>query len=318
MAGPYGSLTSRAIIGEFYRALETAAVPAWVSALSFRAESNQESETYKWLGMSPAMREWIGGRDAKGLRENGLTITNKLFESTLKVPLDDLRRDKTGQLRVRIRELANRSALHPASLMSTLILAGESTACYDGQFFFDTDHAEGSSGAQSNDIVFDISDAGTGGTATAPTPLTVQRAILAAVAQMMGFKDDQGEPMNETAAEFIAMVPPTYMGATITALTSQTIGSLEENALANGRGGFRVTPVINPRLTSWTTKLAVFRSDGEVKPMIFQEEQDTMMDAIAEGSELEIKERQHIYGASRICNVGYGYWQHACLVTLQA
>lgn len=317
MAGPYGSLSSRAIIGEFYRTLESTTVPAWASGLSFRVESNQESETYKWLGMSPALREWIGGREAKGLRENGLTIANRLFEATLGIPLDDMRRDKTGQIMVRIQELADRAALHPASLLSTLIIAGESTACYDGQFFFDTDHSEGASGSQSNDLTFDISDNGTGGTATAPTPLTIQRSILAAVAAIMGFKDDQGEPMNETASNFIAMVPPSYMGATVTALTSQTIGSLEENALANGRGGFRVTPVVNPRLT-WTTKLAVFRSDGRVKPFIFQEEQDTRIDAVAEGSELEFRERRHEYGVTRICNVAYGYWQHAALVTIQA
>ena len=55
-------------------------------------------------------------------------------------------------------------------LINAALLAGESTVCFDGQYFFDTDHSEGDSGSQSNDITFDISDAGSGGTAAAPTP----------------------------------------------------------------------------------------------------------------------------------------------------
>lgn len=313
-----GALGSRAIIGQFYRTLEATQLPPWVGGISFPIESNQEIETYKWLGTSPAMREWGGGRQAKGFRENGLTVANKVYENSVYVSLDDKRRDKTGQIMARIDELAERAALHPAKLLSDLIVAGESTPCYDGQFFFDTDHAEGDSGSQSNDIVVDISDGGLGGTPTAPTPLGIQRAVLAAVSQMMGFKDDQGEPMNETAASFVAMVPPTYMGATVTALSSRMLANTEDNPLAGGAGGFRVMPVVNPRLLTWTTKLAVFRTDGRVKPFIWQEEEATTLQAIAEGSEMEVKERQHMYGATRICNAAYGYWQHACLVTMQA
>ena len=312
-----GALGSRAIIGRFYRTLEETQVASWVGGLAMPIESNQESEEYKWLGMAPALREWAGGRQAKGFRDNGLVVKNKVFEATLRVSLDDLRRDKTGQIRVRVDELAARAALHPAKLISTLINGGESGLCYDGQFFFDTDHAEGDSGTQSNSIVYDISDGGTGGTPTVPTPLTIQRAVMAAVSQMMGFKDDQGEPMNETASQFICMVPPSYMGATTTALSSRMLANTEDNPLAGGAGGFTVVPVINPRLT-WTTKLAVFRADGRVKPFIWQEEEGTRVAAVAEGSELEFNNREHHYGVTRICNAAYGYWQHACLVTLQA
>jgi phage major head subunit gpT-like protein len=317
MSSVTSALGSRAIIGQFYQTLAATALPSWVGGTALTVESNQESETYKWLGMTPALREWVGGRNAKGFRANGLTITNKVFESTLKISVDDLRRDKTGQIMARVDELAVRAALHPTRLLSDLIIAGESTACYDGEYFFDTDHAEGSSGTQSNKLAYDISDNGTGGTATAPTPLTIQRAVISAVSAILGFKDDQGEPMNETAAEFTVMVPTPFVGATVTALTSATLSSTEDNPLARGNIGFKVVPAVNPRLT-WTTKLAVFRTDGRVKPFIFQEEEGTKVDAVAEGSELEFSLREHHYGVSRICNVGYGYWQHAALVTLQA
>ncbi len=37
--------------------------------------------------------------------------------------------------------------------------------------------------------------------------------------------------------------------------------------------------------------------------------------AVAEGSELEFNENKHRYGVDWSGNVGYGYWQHACLTT---
>ena len=63
-----------------------------------------------------------------------------------------MRRDKTGQIDIRIREQVQRAQAHWAKLLSDLIIAAESTVCYDGQYFFDTDHSEGDSGTQDNDL----------------------------------------------------------------------------------------------------------------------------------------------------------------------
>ena len=49
---------------------------------------------------------------------------------------------------------------------------------------------------------------------------------------------------------------------------------------------------------------------------IRQEELPLQVDAIAEGSEEEFKNNQHLYGVKRICNAGYGYWQYAVQSTL--
>jgi phage major head subunit gpT-like protein len=128
-------LGSRAIIGEYYKTLEQSEGQSWLRAVSMLFTSDQDSETYKWLGQTPAMREWVGGRQAKGFRENGITIINKHYEATMEVLLRELRRDKTGQVLVRVQEMARRTNAHWASLLSTLIINAESTACYDGQYF---------------------------------------------------------------------------------------------------------------------------------------------------------------------------------------
>lgn len=307
-------LSSRAIIGEFYARLEQNDGAAWMSRVSNLFQSNQESETYKWLGMAPAMREWVGGRQAKGFRENGITIANKRYEATMEVLLDEMRRDKTGQVMVRVAELAQRTNAHWAKLLSALLVAGESAVCYDGQYFFDTDHAEGDSGTQDNDLSINVA------TTTAPTAGEMESAILTMTQAILGFKDDQGEPMNEEARSFLVMVPVNMMSAAIAATRSDIIvdgSAARSNVItaAGALGGFQFEVAVNPRL-SWTTKFAVFRTDAATQALIRQEEEGVMVDAIAEGSELEFNERKHRYGVTASRNVGYGYWQRACLVTL--
>ncbi|MCC2673055.1 MAG: hypothetical protein K0R58_2 [Ramlibacter sp.] len=307
------SLSSRAIIGSFFARLAQNEGASWIPLLSNLFQSDQESETYKWLGMAPAMREWIGGRQAKGFRENGITIVNKKFEATLEVLMDEIRRDKTGQVMVRVQEMADRANAHWAKLLSALIVAAEAGVCYDGQFFFDTDHAEGDSGTQSNDLTADIA------TTTAPTAGEMESAIMRNIEAILGFKDDQGEPMNEDAKSFLVMVPVPFMGATAAALGSQIIvdasTSRSNTILTMGSlGGFQVQMAVNSRL-SWTTKFAVFNTDRPTKALIRQEEEGLKVSAIAEGSELEFKEDKHQYGIKAMRNVGYGYWQRAALTT---
>lgn len=307
-------LHSRAIIGEFYKTLEQDPGVRWVNQISAYFTSDQASEEYAWLGQSPTMREWIGGRNPKTLRDNGLVIANKDFEAAIDIPVKDLRRDKTGQAMVRIRELAQRTNSHWASLLSTLLLNGQSTVCYDGQYFFDTDHAEGDSGTQSNSVTVDISTlpAKVNGTPTAPSPEEAQQAVFNAITKILSFVDDQGEPMNETATQFLVVVPmPLYVpfanGLSMPRYETSAQGLPSE---------FSVSLAPNARLTSWTDKFATFRVDSETKPFIRQEETAIKLAAKAEGSEYEFDNNAHQYGVDTSRNVGYGYWQHAVLTQM--
>lgn len=299
-------ITSRAVIGSFYEALAQGD-QGWINDLAFKVMSDQSSEQYAWLGMAPAMREWLGGRSAKDLREFSYTLANKEHEATLEVKVPELRRDKSGQLMLRIAELADRVSAYPAKLISTLIENGESTACYDGQYFFDTDHSEGDSGTQDNDLTYAAA------TGTTPTVDEMRGAIIQSVKAILGFKDDRGEPMNELAKNFTVMVPITYWGQAVEAVNLPTVATGGANLLQNLQGlAIRVVP--NVRLT-WTTKMATFRTDGRVRPFILQEEMPLSIKAVAEGSELEFNENKHRYGVDWSGNVGYGLWQHSCLTT---
>lgn len=315
-------LSSRAIIGRYYKTLEQDPGAAWIGAISNLFQSNQPTEEYPWLGQAPAMREWIGGRQAKGFRENGITVKNRLFEATLEVNIDELRRDKTGQIMVRVDEMAQRTNAHWATLLSTLILSGESAVCYDGQFFFDTDHTEGENVTnQSNDISVDISALPTGvhgASAAAPSVEEFQLSVAEGVARMTAFKDDQNEPMNENARSFLVMVPVPLMQIASKALyvpSDQATGGSQTTLQSMRNDGFTINYVTNARLT-WTDKFAIFRTDSAIKPLIRQEETGVEMKAIAEGSELEFQHRKHHFGVETWRNVAFGLWQHAMLVTM--
>lgn len=309
-------LSSRAVIGMYYEALAAANGIKWIDGVSNYFGSDQASETYPWLGMPPALREWIGGRQAKGFSQNSISIENKHFEATLEIALKDLRRDKTGQLKARLAEFAQRGQTHYASLLSTLIANGPATVCYDGQFFFDTDHSEGKSGTLDNDITTDISavPAEVHGVVTAPSKEEMLGAITKSISQFFTFKDDQGEPINEDAQSFLVMVPVGLASAAQAALSRTNV---------NGPGifamdGYNIELAVNPRLTAagWADEFVTFRTDGSIKPLIRQEETAPTIKVIDENSEHAFKNDAIQVGIDTWRNVGYGRWQGAVLNTL--
>ncbi len=307
-------LSSRAVIGMYYQQLELSQALGWLDAVSNYFTSDQPTETYAMLGMPPVLREWIGGRQAKGFRDDAFTIINRHFEATIEVLLKDMRRDKTGQIRARINEFVERSHSHFARLLSLLIINGASSVCYDGQYFFDTDHSEGDSGSQSNSITVDISTlpATVHGTTTAPSPEELQQAILTSITQMMGFVDDQGEPINENASEFLIMLPVGLSMAAQSALTMARTAAASTFAVEN----LKIRAAINPRLTSWTDKFVTFRADGSIKPLIRQEETKPQLKVKDENSEYAFDNDAVQYGIDTWRNAGYGRWQGAVLAQL--
>jgi phage major head subunit gpT-like protein len=310
-------ITERQVIGTFYKTLQANTGAPWLDAVSNYFTSDQAMEEYAWLGMTPAMREWVGGRNAKGFREEAFQIRNKHFEATLEVLVRDLRRDKTGQVMIRIQELARRANTHWASMISSLILAGETALCYDGQAFFDDDHSEGASGVQSNDISVTIADfpVATAGATTAPAVAEMQFAIARSIQQIVSFKDDQGEPMNEDASQFVVMVPVVFMNVAMQAVATPAQVAETQSALQALKGQFAINVAVNPRLT-WTEQFATFRTDSYLKSFIRQEETGVQLKVKGYGSEFEFDNDAHQYGIDTWRNVGFGMWQNSCLVTL--
>jgi len=313
--------SSRGLIGSFFKTLQQGTgMPAWVPKISMEFTSNQLTEIYRWLGMVPVMREWIGARVAKPFYDNDYSITNKRYEATLEVLKADAERDGTGQTRMRINDLAVRANAHWAGVLTDLIIAGEATTCYDGAYYFDTDHLEGNNITnQSNDLSIDISalPAAVHGSTTAPSSQEMGLVIMQTIQAIMGFKDNENEPMGENANKFLVMTPIGLTNSVASALTDLTYGGGETNQLKGFASelGFNIEFAVNARLT-WTEQITTFRIDDGGKGLIRQNEKRLEIKAKAEGSEYEFDNDAWQFGVDARRNVGYGFWQNACMATM--
>jgi len=112
--------------------------------------SSVRENSYAWLGAFPRMREWVGDRQIKNLELHSYTIANKDWETTVEVDRNDVMDDAIGVYNPIISELGRTAAVHPDELVFGLLNNGFSTLCYDGQYFFDTDHPVGDSTASNS------------------------------------------------------------------------------------------------------------------------------------------------------------------------
>ncbi len=102
--------------------------------------STTAENEYGWLGQMPRFREWIGDRHVNSLKTHGYSIKNKPFEQTVGVDRDAIEDDNIGVYTPLFSELGRSAASFPDELVFPFLKAGFATTCYDGQYFFDTDH----------------------------------------------------------------------------------------------------------------------------------------------------------------------------------
>ncbi len=313
MAGPaqFPLLSQAGVKALILEGYDTSLAGSWVGMLTNRYDSMRATETYTGTGNVAPMREWIGPKQVIPIGKGSFTVSNKDWESTIQLEEKDLRRDGTGQLASKVGEFTQRGAQHYEKILSALINtadAGTVGLAFDGQYFFDTDHAFGSSGTINNDITFDVA------TTTAPTPTEMVDAILASIQALYGFHDDQGEPSNGGAKNFMVMVPTTFMSAAQTAENVQFLTSGVSNRLL-GSKGVNIQVVVNPRLT-WTTAFAVFATDRATKPFLIQEEVAPYIESTVRGGDFWFANHAEQHSIVSSDNVWFQRYDGAILCTL--
>lgn len=97
-------------------------------------------EDYGWIGDIPGMREWVGDRNIHNLSQHDYSIRNKDFELTIGVDRNRFEDDQYGIFSPMMESMGYEARIHPDKLVFALLAAGFATLCYDGQYFFDTDH----------------------------------------------------------------------------------------------------------------------------------------------------------------------------------
>lgn len=122
--------------------------------VSMQVPSTTASNEYGWLGKFPSAREWLGDRVIQNMKTHDYTIKNRDFELTVAVDRNDIEDDNIGIYGPMFEEMGAATGAKACELVYGLLKAGFSTPCYDGQFFFDTDHPvileDGTTGTFSN------------------------------------------------------------------------------------------------------------------------------------------------------------------------
>jgi len=291
-----GLLTTK-VRGDFFAALKTAS-PLYTQ-LCTTVQSTGASESYKWLGMVPTMREWGNGRVAKGLRTESYSIENKKYEATIEVDRDELADDQLGQIRPRVQELAKRAAVYPDNLLANLINYGDTPGYhgYDGVPFFSDSHVSGKSGTQSNILTFNASDP------TAPTPAECAALFNDMISAMMLFRDDQGEIMTTDMNGLVLLVHPSRLQPWKNFLGGTLVNSNSNIPIAQAQ------LVANSRSDN-AAEVFLAKTDVSVRPFIFQDREALEFNALEKGSEEEFKREKYLFGVRARYALAYGYWQY--------
>lgn len=102
--------------------------------------SSTKTQKYGWLGKIPSVREWIGPRAVQNLEQHDYSITEKPWELTIGVDRDDIETDNLGIYTPMFTEMGQSTGAKWDQLVFGLLKDGFSQRCYDGQYYFDTDH----------------------------------------------------------------------------------------------------------------------------------------------------------------------------------
>lgn len=300
------STIGRAFDARFFPRFNTGGLPPWFTQVCWpNLESDQADETYAWLGVAPAMREFSRAIPITRPGSEKFTIVNQNFGIGIEATYEELRRQKFGMFDGVIAQMAARAQLWPLRRFYSELLG--SSVGYDGKALFADDHPVGA-GTGDNNIDHNVS------TTTDPTAAELVGAVMAAIQNIRSRVDDSGEPIAEEITEFKVFVPPTFLKAAMEAFGAPVIASGStaiSNVITMGGTGMRITFEASPRLSSWTTKLAVIGMGLGMGAFIYQQEKPVGTAIIDD----EIN-RRVIYTVDAAGAVKPGYWQLACLVTL--
>jgi phage major head subunit gpT-like protein len=115
----------------------------WYEQVAMTVPASTRIMDYKFLLDFPMVREWLGDRQISALEPKAYQVESKDWEATIEVERNDIEDDQLGFYNPIVASLAQEAKKHPERLIANLMTAGFTTACFDGQYFFDIDHPVG-------------------------------------------------------------------------------------------------------------------------------------------------------------------------------
>lgn len=298
--GMLGLLVNKETISNVFISLKTTfnlafdSAPAIWDKIAMRVPSTSGQNDYSWLSNFPKMRKWIGDKHVKALEAFKYVLVNDDFEATVEVDRNHIEDDTLGIYGPQAQMAGWSAKQMPDEGVLEVVNLGFTTACYDGQFFFDTDHPV--AGAS-------VSNKGTKKLSFA-TLAAAQASYGAARTAMKKFKDDEGRPLNITPN--VLLVPPALEDTANALMTNDRL----EDGKPNPYKG-TATVVTDARLTS-DDAWFLLDTTKPVKPFIYQDRKSPVFVEQTDPQADDVFNRKKFkFGAEARAAFGYGFWQTA-------
>lgn len=269
-----------------------AAAPSQWNQTAMLVPSGSSQNDYNWLSAFPRMRKWIGEKAIKSLEAFKYSIVNDDWEATVEVNRNHIDDDQLGIYAPQAQMAGFSARQLPDEIVSDLKNNAFTSLCYDGQFFYDTDHLVAGASV-SNKLTVALSVA---------TPAAAQASYGAARTAIMNFKDDEGRPL--ALIPNVLEVPPALESVALTLINSD---KLNDNSPNPYKG--TATVIVNPRLTS-STAWFLHVTNMPVKPFIYQERKAPVFVEQTDPQADDVFNRKLFkFGAEARAAGGYAFWQ---------
>jgi phage major head subunit gpT-like protein len=268
------------------------AAPSQWQQTAMLVPSGSSQNDYAWLSAFPKMRKWIGDKVIKSLSAFKYTIVNDDWEATVEVDRNDIEDDNLGIYAPQAQMAGFSAKQLPDEIVADLKNNAFVNKCYDGQYFYDTDHA--------------VRGASVGNKGTAALSGATQAAAAAsygaARTAIMSLTDEEGRPL--------AMIPNVLEVPPALEIQGKRLVEMEKLADDTPNPYFKTaTLVVNPRLTS-TTAWFLHCTTMPVKPFFYQERKAPVF---VEQTDIQadnvFNRKKYKFGAEARAAGGYGFWQ---------
>lgn len=300
MMGFAGLLVNKDTISNVFISLKTSfnnafsAAPTTWQKIAMLVPSTTSQNLYAWLSTFPKMRKWVGDKHIKSLEAYKYTIVNDDWESTVEVGRNDIEDDQLGIYGPQAQMAGVSAAQLPDEIVMDLVNNGFANLCFDGQYFFDTDHLVAGASV-SNKLTVALS---------AASQAAALASYGAARTAMRKFKDDEGRPLNTIPT--VLLVPPALEDVALALVNNER---LTDGAVNLYKGTAEV--VVDARLTS-DTAWFLLDTTKPVKPFIYQErKKPVFVEQTSPDNDDVFNRKMFKFGAEARAAGGYGFWQLA-------
>ncbi len=276
-------------------------VGTYADLLCTTVPSDKNLETYEWMYSLPKVREFLGARMYKSLGAKSYRIVNKTWESSLAFRREHLSDNQTGDIPIRVGQMAENAGDHVNELIAGLVMNGGDATLgvgYDEVSFFNTAHPalQNEGGTQSNDLT---------GTGTSLSAL--QTDFETAIKARRRFVDESGRPWRRMWNRSVVVAPPEQEFKWRTILGLNTVSTGGQNVY-QGLADLLIVPEL-----SQTGYWHLAHVGGVLRPWIFQMREPITLEGdgqtVQQMTQTMFETGEIHVGTYGRYNGGYGFWQ---------